>query len=999
MRRVVATTCCLLLLHAASPAIADVIPRSGQAAGSVVSRKAGEEARFIEVGSWRSVDVKQDLLPGDTLRTNAVGQLAILFSDRTQLRLGRNTTLVVKHIGETSDSVFALEAGSVWGRAETGGIGLKVETPAAAAAIRGTDFSLNVEGDRTSLIVLDGRVDLFNEYGSVSVAAGEAATARIGQAPTKTIIVSPDDREQMLFYLTLRGAFTSLPVTSLPLGQMRQEHQRVATLPEAQRSAEDWITLAETSHSRTGRADALAAIAKARTMPLTAQQRARLDLVEAFLLAAQQRYTDAAALFAWAMPHLDPQRRSMATYGGYFARSLANPDHAEDPPAATSGPYGALADAYAAGFLRDIVAAINVLKDAERRYPNDPVLPAARAQFAILMDDREQVREAVERALALESENPLALEARARYRAGMEGDIDGAYEDLKKAVEIAPGSSSLWNSHGLIESERGAEREAEASLKRAIELDPEDAVGYANLAIFYLDQDRLAEAKPLIDKAMELDPAFDVALIARGRYHMQTGELDKARADLLAGTTANPAYAQDLLMLGAAHYESGDRVPAEQALRNADRLDPNDPATSSFATAIAIDDYDADGAIRHAQETLKRSRARGGNYAALTGNRDAGSLLNNAFRLQGLDAWGRFYGDAVFDPFAGTTLLDQAVSGAPDPFYTSMEPGRDPVDPTTTVRSFSSLFQGLMLTPEMLAGRSRSANLLRRPFIEGAAGGGFIRNGDGDGWTASGEVQAFNVSPFPWSLYLSGSMKRDDDLRERNAPGTGVPFARLDLDNELISGQGYFTARPTPYDRVVVYADLNRWQPNITDATVLLNDPTLPFDGLNYNRSLDLRSSRGGVGWSHTFGYRNVLNTAFFVTDLDQSSLEQGLLIDTTIPDVLAARETSASVSQRTYTGAVNHTVATGDVTWRYGVEAGTLSYDQSWRDLLIFPFGSDETVDGRSLDLRFGRAYADALWDIRPDLRAEAGLFGTFIDGDMSLSRVDPRVGISWSP
>src|SRR5690606_827165 len=216
----------------------------------------------------------------------------------------------------------------------------------------------------------------------------------------------------------------------------------------------------------------------------------------------------------------------------------------------------------AAGFLRDIVAAINVLKDAERRYPNDPVLPAARALFAILMDDREQVKEAVERALALEPENPLALEARARYRAGMEGDIDGAYEDLKKSVEIAPGSSSLWNSLGLVESERGAEREAEASLKRAIELDPEDAVGYANLAIFYLDQDRLAEAKPLIDRARDLEPACDVALSARGRYHRQPGELDRARAGLLAGTTGNPAYAQGRLMLGAAHYESGDRVPA-----------------------------------------------------------------------------------------------------------------------------------------------------------------------------------------------------------------------------------------------------------------------------------------------------------------------------------------------------------------------------------------------------------------------------------------------------
>ena len=52
-------------------------------------------------------------------------------------------------VGAASDSVFELRRGTIWGRAERGGIGLTVETPAAAAAIRGTDFALTVEGDRT----------------------------------------------------------------------------------------------------------------------------------------------------------------------------------------------------------------------------------------------------------------------------------------------------------------------------------------------------------------------------------------------------------------------------------------------------------------------------------------------------------------------------------------------------------------------------------------------------------------------------------------------------------------------------------------------------------------------------------------------------------------------------------------------------------------------------------------------------------------------------------
>ena len=168
-----------------SQALADIVPRNSTPSGSVIARKLGEEVRFIDVSSWQSVDVQQDLLAGDVLRTNAQGSLAVLFADRTQMRLGRNTTLLVIEVGTASDSAFSLQSGTLWGRAERGGLGLKVETAAATAAVRGTDFTLSVDaGGRTSLIVLEGKVDLYNEFGSVSVSEGEAAAASIGSAPS-----------------------------------------------------------------------------------------------------------------------------------------------------------------------------------------------------------------------------------------------------------------------------------------------------------------------------------------------------------------------------------------------------------------------------------------------------------------------------------------------------------------------------------------------------------------------------------------------------------------------------------------------------------------------------------------------------------------------------------------------------------------------------------------------------------------------------------------------
>ena len=87
------------------------------------------------------------------------------------------------------------------------------------------------------------------------------------------------------------------------------------------------------------------------------------------------------------------------------------------------------------------------------------------------------------------------------------------------------------------------------------------------------------------------------------------------------------------------------------------------PEDQQAVASFAIDDYEADLAIAAAQSALRRARARGGDFSRTEANRTEGSLLNQAFRLQGLDAWGRSYGDAVFDPFDGASLVDQAEIG------------------------------------------------------------------------------------------------------------------------------------------------------------------------------------------------------------------------------------------------------------------------------------------------------------------------------------------------
>lgn len=985
------------------PAAADPLPRATPVAGSVIARKTGEEVRFIDVSNWRVVDINQDLLTGDVLRTNANGQLAIVFSDHTQVRLGRNSSLQVKKMAASGDTVLNLQSGTIWARAERGGQGLTVETPAAAAAIRGTDWTMTVEGAKTSMIVLEGRVALSNPQGSVEVNEGEGAVATIGQAPTKIISVNPDDREQMLFYLDLRDGFDLMPTSPLRADRMATERRRLLALPPERRTTEDWLELAEVQSAFDGRHAAAATLKNIRDRKLTAAQQARVDLIDATIAGSEKRYGDAAKLFQKALPHLDPTRRNMAQYGDYFARSLADPAHAEQPPANTTGPYGAIMEAYTTGFLKNPRAALEIIKKAEQRYPDDPTLPAVRAQLAELTDDREQMKEAIERSLSLDPDHPMALSARAGYKASYESDINGALADLNRAIALAPGASGTLNSLGLLQSSRDANGEAEKAFKKAIELDPQDPLLHANLSILYLDQARMKEAKREIDTAIALDPSFDHALLARGRYYLQSGERDKALQDLLAASTANPAHSQSQFMLAAAHYEKGDRLPSEQALDNANRLDDDDPVISSFRTAIDIDDYDSDGAIRNAQEFLRRSRARGGDYSGLGANASAGSTLNDAFRLQGLDAWGRYYGDAVFDPFNGTGYIDQSIKGSIFPFVNATSFGDDNIIQNRgNASSYSSFIQGLLLSPHMLSGRSRSVTLFDVPFIEGSLGGG-INSVDGHTRRiGEADIQGYSNETIPISFY--GNLTWEELALDRDYQD----FGGVQTDNKLLSANGYLTATVTPDDRVVAFVNhgkndgaLNALSSNTGFMELVFRVPIpLPL----YTTEETVRESTyAGIGWSHTFAYENVLNGALLysgsksntssVLDVDLDPVFIGRGVPFIIPFTNVTQETES----QTYIGALSHSISAGPLTFRYGIEGGWMdassTVDATLLGLTAPPDHTENTID-------IGRGYVDVLHEITPDLKGEYALFATRLEGDgIDISRLEPRFGLAWAP
>ena len=190
-----------LMLAAPTAALAD-------SAGNIVSLQGSGEIRPVKADAWQSARQGQDLFHGDFVRTGGLSQMAILLlPERMQIRLTQNSQLQIKSPADAAAGtqvLIRLNAGRAWSGAKgtpapapSAPPQIRMETPSATLAIRGTEWEIEVGADgRTQLAVMSGEVEVYNDLGSVRVASGEGALAEIGKAPVKFEIANPRERIQ-----------------------------------------------------------------------------------------------------------------------------------------------------------------------------------------------------------------------------------------------------------------------------------------------------------------------------------------------------------------------------------------------------------------------------------------------------------------------------------------------------------------------------------------------------------------------------------------------------------------------------------------------------------------------------------------------------------------------------------------------------------------------------------------------------------------------------------
>ena len=212
-------------------ALFSVIPASAQDAGS-----DRWEARLTAVSGAVAVhpagggdefagEIDMPLEEGDRVTTSAGASAEIALDGGSLIALRESSDFTLENT-QKSASIFSLTFGSIMAKIQKlGSQSLSVRSPTSVAAVRGTEFAVDVEGEQSHVGVFDeGRVEVKGQAGGTAVLTPnqETSVAR-GQAPMRAAPLRRfAARRAMMRAHVQRAAFVRRNWKPMPAAQRRQ---------------------------------------------------------------------------------------------------------------------------------------------------------------------------------------------------------------------------------------------------------------------------------------------------------------------------------------------------------------------------------------------------------------------------------------------------------------------------------------------------------------------------------------------------------------------------------------------------------------------------------------------------------------------------------------------------------------------------------------------------------------------------------------------------------
>lgn len=162
------------------------------------------------------------------------------------------------------------------------------------------------------------------------------------------------------------------------------------------------------------------------------------------------------------------------------------------------------------------------------------------------------------------------------------GDVTGAAEQYKKALEVAPKDTTALVGLARLHDRQGQFAEAEKLYVKASQADPKNALIYNDLGLCYARQKRLPESMATLQKATQHAPQNAMYRNNLAIVLVEAGRVDEAWAQLTAlSKPADAHYNLGYLL----HKHQQDELAA-QHLQNALAIDPKMGAAQQLLAQI-----------------------------------------------------------------------------------------------------------------------------------------------------------------------------------------------------------------------------------------------------------------------------------------------------------------------------------------------------------------------------------------------------------------------------
>ena len=473
-----------------------------------------------KVAEWKTARPGQALNPGDSVRTGARSRVALLLADESLIKLKEHSDFSLGEVapsagwtllrdGKTSPpsikSIFEMKKGGAWFLNKNRAVAIKLKTPLGVIGVRGTELSVRLDGEdedsSLKVATLEGQAHLQNDQGEIFIDSGEEAIARKGSAPTKRLLLHPEEAVQ--WTITVPPVFAPQIMKGssvrsqagwehLQQGQFEQALAIFAKISDPDPTDLQGQISALIVLQQLKQASSVLAAAQAKHPKLAGfiLQKAWLNLMSGKIVKANQ------ALVAFT-------EKNPTEAMGWQLRALT-----------------ALALDHRHEMLDSANNAVKYGPDSATSWIVMAYIYQARFQLDL-------AGEAIRKALILEPENVTALITWAKLQFGSDRTTN-ALQTIERAAKLAPDNAEVNNLNGFILFSLRKIEEAIVAFEKSTNIDTAFSEPHMGLGLSYMRQGDTARALEEITTAILLDPRRALLRSYWAKMLYQIGRHDKA---------------------------------------------------------------------------------------------------------------------------------------------------------------------------------------------------------------------------------------------------------------------------------------------------------------------------------------------------------------------------------------------------------------------------------------------------------------------------------------